>query len=165
MLVLEVGSGAAFSSLWMAAALPQGATIYGLDRDYKRSVMAKANIASAGLQDSGTIEQLDAVSPEGEAAMRARAPYDLVFIDCEKRVYPELWQVCSKLVRPGGILIADNVLFRGLVAQAGLTGRNSTGVAALQEFLRLAHDDADYTTQVIPLGDGLLVAIKEDIHG
>ena len=163
--VLEIGCGAAFSTLWMAAALPPDARIYGLDRDYNRSVMARANVLSAGLGDIVTIEQKDAVSEDGIAAMRARAPYDLIFIDCEKRVYPELWQVCSELIRPGGLLVADNVLFRGLVGEAAVTGRNSTGVAALQNFLDLAHNDARYTTQVIPLGDGLLVAIKEDTHG
>lgn len=163
--ILEIGCGAAYSTLWMAAALAPSASLYGLDRDYNRSVMANANVLLAGKQDTITIEQKDAISEDGKAAIRARAPYDLVFIDCEKRVYPELWQVCSELTRPGGIIVADNVLFRGLVADETMTGRNSTGVAALQNFLDMARNDVRYTTQVIPLGDGLLVAIKEDIHG
>ena len=163
--VLEIGCGAAFSTLWMAAALPPGSKIYGLDRDFNRSVMANANVLLAGFQDKIIIEQKDAISEDGMAAMRARAPFDLVFIDCEKRVYPELWQVCSELTRPGGIIVADNVLFRGLVGDESLSGRNSTGVAALHRFLDGARNDVRYTTQVIPLGDGLLVAIKEDTHG
>lgn len=163
--VLEIGCGAAFSTLWMATALPPGGSIYGLDRDYNRSVMASANVLSAGMQDKITIEQRDAAGAEGEVAIRARAPYDMVFIDCEKRVYPELWRLCSELTRPGGVIVADNVLFRGLVGEVVVTGRNSTGVAALERFLDLARNDTRYTTQVIPLGDGLLVAIKEDTHG
>ena len=163
--VLEIGCGAAFSTLWMAAAMPPGAKLYGLDRDYNRSVMSSANVLLAGMEDIITIEQKDAASEDGKAAIHARGPYDLIFIDCEKRVYPELWQLCSELTRPGGIIVADNVLFRGLVAEEAVVGRNSTGVAALQHFLDLARNDARYTTQVIPLGDGLLVAIKEDTHG
>ncbi|KAF0197454.1 MAG: O-methyltransferase [Bacillota bacterium] len=163
--VLEIGCGAAFSTLWMAAALPPGARLYGLDRDYNRSLMSNANIRLAGRQDKITIEQKDATSEDGKAAIRARAPYDFIFIDCEKRVYPELWGLCSELTRPGGIIVADNVLFRGLVGEGAAAGRNSRGVAALQEFLDLARNDVRYTSQIIPLGDGLLVAIKEDTHG
>lgn len=163
--VLEIGSGAAFSSLWMAAGLPENGHIYGLDRDYNRSVLARTNIELAQMQGRITIEQKDAASREGEAAMARRSPYDLVFIDCEKRVYPTLWRSCRELVAAGGVIVADNVLFRGLVAATEVLGRNASGTAALKEFLSLAQNDPLFTTHVLPLGDGLLVAIKEVTHG
>jgi len=163
--ILEIGSGAAFSTLWMAAALPSSGKLFGMDRDYNRSVIAKQNIGRAGFTDKVSIVQLDAVSPVGQETIIEQGPYDFIFVDCEKRVYPMLWKICSEQLRPGGVLVADNVLFRGMICDEAPVGRNSTGVAALQEFLHLAREDACFTTQLLPLGDGLLVAIKEDIHG
>lgn len=163
--VLEIGSGAAFSTLWMASALKKDGRLFALDRDKNRSVISAANISRAGLTDIVTIRQLDAISPEGRAAIEAEGPYDLVFIDCEKRIYPSVWKHCADLVSANGLIVADNVLFRGLV-DGDYTGRhNAHGVEALREFIELAKGDTRFVSQILPLGDGVLVAIKEDTHG
>lgn len=159
--VLEVGSGAAFSTLWMAGALPPGGKILGLDRDHNRSVLAAGNIARAGFADRVVVLKLDALSPEGRAVVHEHGPYDMVFVDCEKRIYPELWSLCHPLLRGGGLFVADNVLFRGLVAKEYAERHNAQGVANLRLFIDTAVLAREYRTQIYPIGDGVLVAIKE----
>lgn len=159
--VLEIGSGAAFSTLWMAAALPEGGKILGLDRDHNRSKMAETNIAKAGYADRAEVRKLDALSPEGKAAVRDNGPYDLVFIDCEKRIYPDIYRLCHPLVKTGGLLVADNVLFGGLVAVRYTESHNAQGVVNLRAFIDTVMSATDYMAQIYPIGDGVLVAIKE----
>lgn len=88
--------------------------------------------------------------------------FDFVFIDANKAHYEEYFEQTAKMLNPNGIIIADNVLFKGMVANDDLLDRRMiTIVKRLRNFIAYVLDRDDFTSSLIPIGDGLTLSIKE----
>ena len=109
--VLEIGTLGAYSTIWLARALPAGGQVVSLEADPAHARVARANIARAGLD--GVIEL-----HEGKALdilPRLSGPFDFVFVDADKNNNPAYYEWALKLTRPGAVLVFDNVVRRGLL--------------------------------------------------
>jgi predicted O-methyltransferase YrrM len=130
--ILELGTLGAYSTIWMARALPAGGRLITLEADAKHAEVARANIARAGL--ANVVELRLGRAQEILPKLAAEAPFDLIFIDADKTGYPEYFEWAVKLSRRGTLIIADNVVRQGAVADAHSTDEN---VQAVRRFYEL----------------------------
>lgn len=156
--ILEIGTLAGYSGIWLARALPEDGQLITLEMDVRHARIAREHFAQAGVADRVTIIEGDAQASMAElAAARegAAVPFDMVFIDADKDSYPAYLAWSLENVRPGGLITAHNA-FRGgaLVADGG-----DSRVAATRQFLQtLANHDRLIST-IVPVGDGIAAAI------
>ncbi len=153
--ILEIGTCVGFSSLVMASVLPDCA-IDTLERNPTMIPEAKKNFSRF---QNETISLF-----EGDAAVilpHLSGPYDMIYLDAAKGQYPAYLPDCIRLLTEGGLLISDDVLFRGQVS-AGKPDchRNQTIVNRLDEYLHLLKTDSRLTTTVLPISDGLSISVK-----
>lgn len=134
--VLEIGTLGGYSTIWMARGLPDDGMLVTLEADPHHAAVARANITHAGLTHRVDLR----VGPALQTLplLRTQPPFDLVFIDADKPNNPHYLEWAMKLVRPGALLIADNVVRGGAVADAGSTDPNVVGV---RHFLELVAND------------------------
>ncbi len=155
--MLEIGAGIAWSTAWMALAAPD-AVLYTFERDKNRIRMSEENLQSLGLSERVILHAGDV----RELLAEAEHTYDLIFIDAEKNGYPEFWELCWPRLNTDGLLIADNVLFRGIVAEgADYPPKYRHNVANLREYLRLAQETPGAETVLLPIGDGLALTRRK----
>ena len=133
--ILEIGTLGGYSTIWLARGLPSDGCIVSLELVPLHAEVARANLLRAGalhlvdLRVGPAIESLQALSESG------CAPFDLIFIDADKRSYPEYLQWSLKLSRPGTIIVADNVVRDGRVVDAECADANVQGVRRFTEML------------------------------
>jgi len=156
--VLEIGTGNGYSAVWLARALPAGGTLFTIEIDSERAGVARRNLAGAGLEDRVTVMNDDAA----RLVHKMAGPFDLVFNDGDKRQYGPLLDRLVALLRPGGLLVTDNVLWSGevvpgFVDQPAHPAGETRAIAAYNEQLA-SHDQL--TTTFVPLRDGVAVAVK-----
>jgi caffeoyl-CoA O-methyltransferase len=156
--VVEVGTAIGYSTLWMALALPQGATITTIDPDRSRTDRARAFWQKAGVPDAAIIvvnePALEAFA--GQSAALA-GPFDMVFIDALKDEYQAYLDTLRPRLAPGALVVADNVLWSGRTS-GSRPSRPGDGTEALREFCARISSDPNFETSILPIGDGLLVA-------
>jgi len=133
--VLEVGTLGGYSTLWMARALPADGKLITLEFDPKHAEVARANIKQAAPAPSVEVRVGDATQTLPALAAEGGAPFDLIFIDANKSGYPEYFTWALKLSRPGTVIIADNVVRNGGVADAASTDANVIGVRRMNELV------------------------------
>lgn len=156
--VLEIGTAIGYSTAWMATALPPTGLLVSLERDPARAATARAHLAEAGLDD-----RVNVMIGEADRYLHKLAgPFDLIFQDGDKTQYGPMLDKLAPLLRPGGLLVTDNVLWDGEVVPGfGDTPRrkavDTTAIAAYNE--QLARDPR-FTTSWLPVGDGVAVAVK-----
>jgi len=151
--VLEVGSLAGYSGIWLVRALPPGGSLTTIERDPARATAARAAFAEAG-------ETARARVVEGEALAVLSdldGPFDAIFLDADKAPMPEYLEHAIRLLRHGGILIADNAFLHGGVADPD---DHSPDVEGMREFNRLAASDPRLMAALVPMRDGIVVAVK-----
>ena len=153
--ILEIGSFTGYSALAMASALPADGTLIALDRSEEWTTIAKRYWEQAGLSDRIHLRIGDAA--ESLAAMPEEPTFDLVFVDADKTGYPEYLELVVPRMNQGGVLVADNTLRRGLVADPEDTSESIEAVRRFND--RITADDR-LEAQLLPLFDGLTVAIK-----
>jgi predicted O-methyltransferase YrrM len=147
--ILEIGTLGGYSAIWMGRALPSGGTLLSLEVSEEHAEVARRAVAEAGL--SHTIEIR--VGPALDT-LRTLSPiqrFDLVFIDANKDQYPEYLEWAIRLVRPGGMILADNVLRNGAVLQDPAP---DTDAHAVQRFNDLVAQDPRLETTIIPTRNG-----------
>jgi len=110
--ILEIGTLGGYSGIWLARALPEGDRLTTLELERKHADVALANFKRAGVADRIDLK----VGPAVETLPKLTGPYDLIFIDADKPGYTEYFQWSIKLSRPGTLIIADNVVRAGAVA-------------------------------------------------
>jgi predicted O-methyltransferase YrrM len=155
---IEVGTFTGYSSLVVALALPPDGRLIASDvseefTDVARRYWAKAGVAGKiELRLAPALETLDRLLAGGEAGH-----FDFAFIDADKPNYLGYYERCLKLLRPGGLMAIDNVLWSGEVADASVTDANTTAIRALN---RHVHQDARVSMSLVPIGDGLTLLRK-----
>jgi predicted O-methyltransferase YrrM len=113
--VLEVGTLGGYSTLWLARALPASGRAVTLECDAVHAAFARQTFRDAGMSD--VCELVEA--PALESLAQLEGPFDLVFLDANKDDYPAYLDAAARLLRPGGLLLADNVIRKGLVLEPG----------------------------------------------
>lgn len=156
--VLEVGTAIGYSTMWMATAMPASGLLVSLERDHARATTARAYLAEAGLDDRVNILIGDAQ----RYLHKLGGPFDLIFQDGDKTQYAPMLDALTGLLRPGGLLVTDNVLWSGEVVP-GFTAapeNDATDTAAIVEYNERLAADPRFTTTWLPVGDGVAVAIR-----
>jgi len=116
--ILEIGTLGGYSTIWMARALPSDGRLVTLEYEPLHARVAAANIAMAGFADKVQVRQGAGADSMAELVKEKSAPFDFVFIDADKPGYPEYLQWALKLTRPGSLIVADNMVRQGKVADA-----------------------------------------------
>lgn len=156
--ILEVGTAIGYSALRMAFALPN-TKIITLERDEERYSLAVEYIRRSGRQDQIVQLKGDALELGDEAGKYA--PFDTIFIDAAKGQYRRFFEMYSKNLKPGGMIITDNVLFKGHVYEQDVESRRIRGlVKKIDEFNRWLAVHPEYDTIILPVGDGVAVSKK-----
>ena len=133
--ILEIGTLGGYSAIWLARALPPDGQLVTLEIDARHAEVARHNLARAGLTSVSVVLLGRAVESLSRLVSDDTRPFDLVFIDADKPSNPEYFLWALKLTRPGGVIIVDNVVRRGLVADADSTDANVLGVRRLNELI------------------------------
>jgi len=148
--ILELGSGFGYSALWFARALPDDGEIILTEYDSEDSERSRGFLAGAGLAGKATFLVGDALL----LVDSVHGPFDIVFIDVDKEQYPAALDKALPLLRLGGLLIADNVLWQGRVVDEKPPEPSTAGVL---EFNRRIHADPRLEVAMVPLRDGLAI--------
>jgi predicted O-methyltransferase YrrM len=133
--VLEIGTLGAYSTIWMARALPAGGKVITLEADAKHADVARKNIAFAGLGEVIDLRFGPALETLPKIAAEKLPPFDLVFIDANKLQMPEYFQWALKLTRSGSLIFADNVVRSGKVVDAN---SDNADIQGIRRFLEMA---------------------------
>lgn len=133
--ILEIGTLGGYSAIWLARALPAGGRLITLEANPKHAEIARANIARAGLADLVELRLGKGLETLPQLAQEKRGPFDLIFIDADKPGYPDYLPWAIKLSRPGSLIIADNVVRKGGVADSANADPNVQGVRRFCELL------------------------------
>lgn len=156
--ILEIGTAIGYSALRFAAALDGDCSITTIERREDMVQLALENISNSEYKNCVNILQGEA----DEVLKDLRAKYDLVFIDAAKGHYLELFNIALNLLEENGMIICDNVLFRGMVATDDLVvRRKKTIVKRMREFLKYINETEGLSSTIVPIGDGLALIYKE----
>ena len=157
---LEVGVFTGYSSLALALALPDDARIVACDVSEEWTSVARRYWAAAGVADKIDLRLAPALETlEGLLAAGEAGSYDFAFLDADKKNYLRYFELALGLVRPGGLIVADNTLWSGRVADP----RNAEpDTVALRHFNQHLHRDARIDLSLVPIGDGLTLARKRE---
>lgn len=154
--IIEVGTFTGYSALVMAAAMPDGGKLLACDVSEEWTTIARRYWDEAGvsprieLRLGPALDTLDGLLASGQAHT-----WDLAFVDADKGNYVAYWERLVKLVRPGGLILVDNVLWSGRVIDPDDDSEDTRAIRALNE--RVSQDDR-VTPALVPVGDGLTVA-------
>ena len=157
--ILEVGTAIGFSALFMSEYNPADCQITTIEKYEKRIPIAKENFKKAGKDKSITLLEGDAT----EILKELDGTYDLIFMDAAKGQYIHFLPDVVRLLRKGGILLSDNVLQDGDVVQSRfvVTRRNRTIHSRMREYLHVLHHHPEFTTTLLPVGDGVTISVKK----
>jgi len=133
--ILEIGTLGGYSTIWLARALPPNGRMITLESNPRHAEIARANIARAGLEAVVQVREGPALTSLPAIAAEGGGPFDLIFIDADKPAYPEYLSWALKLSRRGSIILADNVVRGGAVADAESTDPSVRGVRRFLELL------------------------------
>jgi predicted O-methyltransferase YrrM len=156
--VVEVGTFTGYSALAMAMALPPGGRIVCCDISEEYTSIARRYWKEAGVEDRVDLRLGPATETLGRLlAAEGPGSQDLAFIDADKPGYDAYYEACLRLIRPGGLIAIDNVLWSGRVTDPAVTDADTSALRALNLKIR---DDARVDAVVLTVGDGLTLARK-----
>ncbi len=150
--ILELGTAIGYSGTWFARALPDGGQLITVEADPETARIAEANLSKTGVRARVTV----LVGPAEEVLDDVEGTFDLIFVDINKEGYPEVLDPCIRKLRVGGLLVTDNVLWHGDVVRKS----RSKETRAIQEYNERLAKDPRMLTSIVPLRDGVSVAIK-----
>ena len=153
--VFEMGSAIGYSTIWWARAVGEGGRVTYTDGDAKNAEEARRNFERAGVAERISVRVGDALEILSE---QKQETFDIIFCDVDKEDYPKVLRLATPRVRRGGLLVADNVLWSGRVVE-GEKAKEAT-TRAIVEFNRLLYRSPEWFTTLLPLRDGVAVAIK-----
>jgi caffeoyl-CoA O-methyltransferase len=152
--VFELGSAIGYSTIWWAQAVGDNGRVIYTDGDVKNAERAKGYFARAGVSNRITLHTGDAL----EVLSEHNQEFDIIFNDVDKEDYPRVLRLVAPRLRKGGLFITDNVLWSGRVAEKNPTDSRTK---AIVEFNRKLQDSKEFYTTILPIRDGLAVALKK----
>lgn len=155
--MLELGAAIGYSSISFSRYIADDGIIITVERDEDRAEMARRNIASLGLEGKIRLIEDDALT-----LLRSMdREVDIIFLDADKSHYIDYYEDCLRLLKKGGIIIADNVLFAGLVEKDGEAERkHRTIVNNLRLFLKTVEEDDRVESELLKVEDGVMIIKK-----
>ena len=156
--ILEIGTCLGYSTLWLATALASGGTLMTMEYDAARAARAREHFQAAGYGDRISVIVGDAM----RFLHKVAGPFDLIFQDSDKQLYEPMVDRLVELLRPGGMLVADNVLWNGEVVPGYVTEKkySDEDTAAIIGFSKRIAADARLYTSFLQVGDGVSVSVK-----
>lgn len=157
--VLEIGTYTGYSAIYMARGMAQGGVLHSVDNNPEISDIAEEFVKRAGLSDKVVLYQGNALEVIPNKILPALdSEIDLVFIDADKENYIKYYKMCIDKVRPGGLIIADNVLWYGRVLnETEYRDKETKGIVAFNKFV---NEDKRVERLLLPVRDGLMIAQK-----
>ena len=154
--VFEMGSAIGYSTIWLARAIGKSGSVFYTDSNPKNARLARAYLEQAGIADRVQILVGDAL----EILDNTKGSFDLIFNDVEKRQYPAVFEKALPRIKPGGLLVTDNVFWHGRVARK--IEKDDADTLGIQRFNQLIYSTPKLFTTLIPLRDGFAVCRKEN---
>jgi predicted O-methyltransferase YrrM len=153
--IFELGSGYGYSTAWFARAVSEngGGVVNHVVWDAELSRLARSHLMALGLDDIVEYHVAEAVATLRES----EGPFDLIFNDIDKVGYPDALPVIREKLRPGGVLMVDNMLWSGQVLDGN---DDSPETTAIRDFTRLIFNDPEWIGSIVPIRDGVLVAYR-----
>jgi predicted O-methyltransferase YrrM len=152
--VFELGSAIGYSTIWWAQAVGDKGRVIYTDGDKKNAERARGYFTRAGVANRITLHTGDAL----EVLSEQKQEFDIIFNDVDKEDYPRVLRLVAPRLRRGGLFITDNVLWSGHVAEKNPTDARTK---AILEFNRKLYDSKEFYTTILPIRDGLAVALKK----
>ncbi len=161
--ILEIGAAIGYSAVRMAG-VSGGITVDTIEIDRKAADYAEKVFERAGLSDRITLHRGNA----GDILPRLRGEgrrFDLIFVDAAKAQYGSFFDPCFEMLVPGGLLISDNILYKGMTATDDLVlHRKRTIVKRLREYVAMLNSRSGLDTAVVPIGDGVALSVKKHFN-
>ncbi len=161
--IIEVGTYTGYATLWMALALPEDGEVIACDISERWTFVARRFWEEAGVDSRirlhlrPALETLDELLERGEAGQ-----FDFAFIDADKVNYENYFERCLALIRPGGLIVVDNVFWGGSVADPD---KHDEATQAIRAFNQKLRDDVRVEISMLPVADGLTLARKCSVPG
>jgi len=152
--VFEMGSAIGYSTIWWARAVGEGGEVIYTDGDPQNANRARRYFERAGVQERIKIYTGDAL----ELLSEQKEPFDIVFNDVDKHYYPRVLRLVAPKLRKGGLFVTDNTLWSGRVAKEAASDDRET--KSIQEFNRQLYASPDFYANLLPVRDGVTVAIR-----
>lgn len=152
--ILEIGAAVGYSAMCFSEYLQEGGYIDTIERDLERIEEAKINFKNVEVLDKINLYEGDAV----EILPTLNDKYDVVFIDAAKGKYPFFLEQALRMLNDKGVIIADNVLYKGYVMSDYNKHKQRTAVRNLREYIARVNEDANLDTEILDVGDGLAVS-------
>jgi predicted O-methyltransferase YrrM len=156
--ILEIGTAIGYSGIWLAGALPADGTLLTLEMNAERARVARENFVRAGLADRVSVGVGDAQ----RMLAKVSGPFDLIFQDGDKRLYVPMLDRLVGLLRPGGLLVTDNVLWNGEVVPGFVKTpqRPVEDTRAIAQYNERLTAHPELMTSIVPLRDGVAISVK-----
>ena len=152
--ILEIGTAVGYSAICFSEYLQEGWRIDTIERDEERISEAKINIKNVGVEHKIKIYEGDAV----EILPTLDEKYDVVFIDAAKGKYPFFLKEALRMIKPTGVILADNILYKGYVMSDYNKHKQRTAVRNLREYIKEVTEKPDIETEILDVGDGLAIS-------
>lgn len=152
--ILEIGTAVGYSAMCFTNFLAENGVIDTIERDVQRIEEAKENIKKVGVEEKVNIYEGDAV----EILPNLNEKYDVVFIDAAKGKYPFFLKESLRMIKPDGIIFADNILYKGYVMSDYNKHKQRTAVRNLREYIKEVTENPNLETEILEVGDGLAVS-------
>lgn len=157
--ILELGTAIGYSAILMSISSGKKSLITTIERDRNMVTIARDNIEKYKFMNCIQVVEGDCL----EVLKDMQEKYDFIFMDAGKGHYNQFLPYCLNLLGEDGIIVADNVLFRGMVAWDELVERRKiTIVKRMRKYLNTISDNNKFVTSIIPMGDGIAVTVRRD---
>lgn len=155
--ILEIGTAVGYSAMCFSEYLVEGGKIDTIERDEERIAEAKGNIKKVGVEEKINIYEGDAV----EILPTLNDKYDIIFIDAAKGKYPFFLREALRMLNENGVILADNILYKGYVMSDYNKHKQRTAVRNLREYIHDVTNNPNLETEILEVGDGLAVTKRK----
>ena len=152
--ILEIGTAVGYSAICFSEYLQEDGIIDTIERDEERIAEAKVNIEKVGVAEKINILEGDAV----EILPTLTGKYDMIFIDAAKGKYPFFLKEALRMLEKNGVILADNILYKGYVMSDYNKHKQRTAVRNLREYIHEVTEDPNLKTEILEVGDGLAIS-------
>ena len=154
--VLELGTAIAYSSIRMARNLGKKGSLFTIEKSEDNIKLAKENIAKSGLEDKINLIEGNAL----DELPRFEKKFDFIFLDADKIDYKRLFDYSMILLKKGGVIFVDNLLWHGLAASSKVPADQKNAAKIIKEFNILFSSQPNLKTTILPIGDGIGLGVK-----